>query len=288
MNETIADIASQVLARARQARRAAEPSGKPAVTLNEHIVEIISDSGEGAQRCGQTFGAIASQMGNGVWTVEIIPAEIRPPARSVAGGSGNRIRHRLQARHQWRQRNRPGHRLQRAGAARPRAHRRTQARLHHSSGKHVAREQGSENRRGLHRDPRPAREGGLQGHRNSDGARVQDHRRRRQARQEHVRARHALQHLQLRPASSAREQIALTFGKKDASVVDAEREAAGGGLRLGREQSRLQVSASRPSAAPSRKSWSTATPRWRSACSPRAWKSAPCTRSRRRRRCRII
>src|SRR5664279_4105343 len=67
-------------------------SRKPAVTLSEHIVEIISDSGEGAQRCGQTFGAIASQMGNGVWTEEIIPAEIRPPARSVAGGSGNRIR----------------------------------------------------------------------------------------------------------------------------------------------------------------------------------------------------
>jgi len=52
-------------------------------TLSEHIVEIVSDSGEGAQRCGQTFGAIASQMGLGVWTVEIIPAEIRPPARSV-------------------------------------------------------------------------------------------------------------------------------------------------------------------------------------------------------------
>lgn len=66
--------------------------GKAAITLSEHIVEIVSDSGEGAQRCGQTFGAIASQMGNGVWTVEIIPAEIRPPARSVAGGSGNRIR----------------------------------------------------------------------------------------------------------------------------------------------------------------------------------------------------
>ena len=61
-------------------------------TLSEHIVEIVSDSGEGAQRCGQTFGAIASQMGLGVWTVEIIPAEIRPPARSVAGGSGNRVR----------------------------------------------------------------------------------------------------------------------------------------------------------------------------------------------------
>ncbi len=65
---------------------------KNAVPLSEHIVEIISDSGEGAQRCGQSLGAIAARMGNGVWTVEIIPAEIRPPARSVAGASGNRIR----------------------------------------------------------------------------------------------------------------------------------------------------------------------------------------------------
>lgn len=60
--------------------------------LKEHIVEIISDSGEGAQKCGQSFGSIVAQMGMGVWTVEIIPAEIRPPARSVAGASGNRIR----------------------------------------------------------------------------------------------------------------------------------------------------------------------------------------------------
>jgi len=61
-------------------------------TLSEHIVEIISDSGEGAQKCGQSLGSIAAQMGYGVWTTEIIPAEIRPPARSVAGGSGVRIR----------------------------------------------------------------------------------------------------------------------------------------------------------------------------------------------------
>jgi 2-oxoglutarate ferredoxin oxidoreductase subunit alpha len=67
-------------------------AGKKAVTLKEHIVEIISDSGEGAQRCGQSLGSIAARMGNGIWTVEIIPAEIRPPARSVAGASGNRIR----------------------------------------------------------------------------------------------------------------------------------------------------------------------------------------------------
>ncbi len=67
-------------------------TAKAAVTLTEHVIEIISDSGEGAQRCGQALGAIAARMGNGVWTVEIIPAEIRPPARSVAGASGNRIR----------------------------------------------------------------------------------------------------------------------------------------------------------------------------------------------------
>lgn len=69
-----------------------EQKTKPVVALKEHIVEVISDSGEGAQRCGQTLGAIAAKMGNGIWTVEIIPAEIRPPARSVAGASGNRIR----------------------------------------------------------------------------------------------------------------------------------------------------------------------------------------------------
>ena len=67
-------------------------ASKPVTTLTQHVVEIISDSGEGAQRCGQALGAIAARMGNGVWTVEIIPAEIRPPARSVAGASGNRIR----------------------------------------------------------------------------------------------------------------------------------------------------------------------------------------------------
>jgi len=62
------------------------------VTLDEHVVEIMSDSGEGAQKCGQSFGSIAARMGNGVWTMEIIPAEIQPPARSMAGASGNRIR----------------------------------------------------------------------------------------------------------------------------------------------------------------------------------------------------
>ncbi len=67
-------------------------ANKTVTEIPQHVVEIISDSGEGAQRCGQSLGAVAARMGNGVWTVEIIPAEIRPPARSVAGASGNRIR----------------------------------------------------------------------------------------------------------------------------------------------------------------------------------------------------
>ena len=94
MNDTTAAIAVKPRPRAVKPAQPAQPTpaSKTAVTLSEHIVEIVSDSGEGAQRCGQSFGAIAARMGNGVWTVEIIPAEIRPPARSVAGGSGNRIR----------------------------------------------------------------------------------------------------------------------------------------------------------------------------------------------------
>ena len=68
-----------------------EPAAQ-AESIHEHIVEIVSDSGEGAQKAGQTFGTISAKMGNGVWTVEIIPAEIQPPARSPAGASGIRIR----------------------------------------------------------------------------------------------------------------------------------------------------------------------------------------------------
>ncbi len=69
-----------------------ETNSKQPTQVDEHIVEIVSDSGEGAQKAGQTFGTISAKMGNGVWTVEIIPAEIKPPARSPAGASGIRIR----------------------------------------------------------------------------------------------------------------------------------------------------------------------------------------------------
>ncbi len=63
-----------------------------AEVVPQHIVEFVSDSGEGAQTAGQMFGTVCARMGNGVWTVEIIPAEIEPPFRSQQGASGNRIR----------------------------------------------------------------------------------------------------------------------------------------------------------------------------------------------------
>src|ERR1041385_2947605 len=85
---------TEVATRTTGAACAPTPPAEPraAQTLTEHIVEVISDSGEGAQRCGQSLGAIAAKTGNGIWTTEIIPAEIQPPARSVAGASGIRIR----------------------------------------------------------------------------------------------------------------------------------------------------------------------------------------------------
>ena len=60
--------------------------------LSRHIVEIVSDSGEGAQKAGQSFASISAKMGNGVWTVEIIPSDIEPPPRTLQSTSGIRIR----------------------------------------------------------------------------------------------------------------------------------------------------------------------------------------------------
>ena len=79
------------------ARANPDPQGNHTVTqgtrqVSEHIVEIVSDSGEGAQKCGQILGLVSGKMGNGVWTVEIIPAEIQPPARERQGASGIRLR----------------------------------------------------------------------------------------------------------------------------------------------------------------------------------------------------
>ena len=72
----------------------AAPTGEDvsAQIVSDLAVEVVSDSGEGAQKCGQIFGSVSAKMGNGVWTVEIIPAEVEPPPREPAGASGIRIR----------------------------------------------------------------------------------------------------------------------------------------------------------------------------------------------------
>ena len=76
-------------------RRLASADRRQSRRSTQHVVEIISDSGEGAQRCGQALGAIAARMGLGVWTVEIIPgrdpaagAQRRRRAAATASASG--------------------------------------------------------------------------------------------------------------------------------------------------------------------------------------------------------
>lgn len=77
---------------AETAVRAATGRTPSILSVTQHVIEIVSDPGEGAQKAGQIFGRVSAKMGNGVWTVEIIPAEIQPPARTPPSASGNRVR----------------------------------------------------------------------------------------------------------------------------------------------------------------------------------------------------
>lgn len=67
-------------------------AGRRRVRLAEHIVEIVSDAGEGAQKAAAGFARVCARSGNGLWTVQIIPAEIQPPPHTTGSASGNRIR----------------------------------------------------------------------------------------------------------------------------------------------------------------------------------------------------
>lgn len=76
-------------------KEALEVTRAPTVEVRcvpEHTLEIVSDSGEGAQMAGTVFALSTARMGNGVWTVQFIPAEIQPPPRTRQGLSGSRIR----------------------------------------------------------------------------------------------------------------------------------------------------------------------------------------------------
>lgn len=67
-------------------------SKKQIIPINEHIIEIVSDSGEGAQKAAVTFAESCAMSGSGLWTVEVIPSEIQPPPHTTGAASGNRIR----------------------------------------------------------------------------------------------------------------------------------------------------------------------------------------------------
>ena len=67
-------------------------SARRRIRVKEHIVEIVSDSGEGAQKAAVCFAEASAMMGNGLWTVEVIPSEIQPPPHTTGATSGNRIR----------------------------------------------------------------------------------------------------------------------------------------------------------------------------------------------------
>jgi 2-oxoglutarate ferredoxin oxidoreductase subunit alpha len=83
---------SPVSASSKEPMTCIESVPKNVIHTHEHVLEIVSDSGEGAQKCGQIFASVSAKMSYGIWTVEIIPAEIEPPARTPAGASGNLIR----------------------------------------------------------------------------------------------------------------------------------------------------------------------------------------------------
>ncbi len=68
-------------------------SGKARLSaVDEHVIEIVSDSGEGAQKAAVSFAQVSAKMGNYLYTIEIIPSEIQPPPHTVGSASGNRVR----------------------------------------------------------------------------------------------------------------------------------------------------------------------------------------------------
>jgi 2-oxoglutarate ferredoxin oxidoreductase subunit alpha len=94
-------VATKTRTSRKKSTRKGDKSKLEIISVPETTVEIVSDSGEGAQKCGQIFGSVCAKMGNGAWTVEIIPAEIQPPPRTKTGGSGNRVRFGTEVISNW-------------------------------------------------------------------------------------------------------------------------------------------------------------------------------------------
>ena len=180
-----------------------------------------------------------------MWTVEIIPAEIRPPARSVAGASGNRIRlgsgrvtnggDQTDLVVAFNEQVLLGR--VRAGELKPGCKILLES-LWRDHPDATIRSAYSETVDGLVA-------AGYDVHELAMDLRVPQARGRSQARKEHVRAGPAVQRVQLRPAL-ARDQIALTFGKKAAERHRVQRPAARGRLSRGPRSISISRSTFRP------------------------------------------
>ena len=170
--------------------------------------------------------------------------------RDPAAGAQRRRRlghphpHRHEAGDQRRRRDRPRRRVQRAGAARPRAGRRVEARRADPAREHVARAPRPEDRRLLRRDGRHAEGGRLPRLRGPARARVPQAGRRSAQGQEHVRARDAVQPVQPRPEARPRADRAHVR-QEGREGHPGQPGAVRRRLRLGRAQPRLQVPDSR-------------------------------------------
>jgi 2-oxoglutarate ferredoxin oxidoreductase subunit alpha len=180
---------------------------------------------KGAQKAGQTFGAVCAKMGNGVWTVEIIPAEIKPPARSRAGASGHPGARRLGDDHQHRRRGRP---RGRASTSRCCTGGSSNSRLPKGTIVLLENKWANDPREEVRRDMYASAGGRVRAHRASTCARCRCKKRawkyiaRRTGRQEHVRARPALLHLPAARWSGRSRRWRGVFAKKGDKVIQRE------------------------------------------------------------------
>ncbi len=215
------------------------------------------------------------------------------PGRDPAAGAQRRRRqrhphpHRLRAGHQRRRRDRPRRRVQRAGAARPRAGRRAEGRRARSCSRACG--ASTATRRSSRRTPR--RSQSLQESAASASIEVPLERECRTLVADPRRGKNMFvlgmlcQHLQPRPAARARPDRAARSARRTQKVIDTQRRGCSTPATPGpRRNLDFKYRIPAETVEPSRRSSSTATPRSRSACWPRGWTSARCTRSRRRRR----
>ena len=233
--------------------------------MNQHVATATLETrrqpgnGQGRRHPGGARGRDHQRLGRGRAALRPVARRHRGahgqrrvdgrdhPGRDPAAGAQRRRRERqphpprLEPRHQRRQRDRPGGRLQRAGAARAGAGPRAQARLHHPARKHVAGQSRQVDRRLLRRRrttswSRPATGSTRSRWSASAGATSPIARR-----GKNMFALGMLCSIYSLDLQLARDQIALTFGKKDASVIKTNVKLLDAGYAVGRGQSRLQV-----------------------------------------------